>query len=181
MLNLVDFYGGTMLIFALAMFEMGAVFWVYGIENFCWDLEYMTGRKASLYWRICWCIITPIFMIFIFIYSMATFQPLKYSGWDYPESLTALGWGIFGFGFAMFPVLALVALVKARQSNWWATLRSAVLASPEWGPQDREHYARWKQFKADALERRLKIAREAGHGWAKQKLFVLFGWYPSTD
>lgn len=30
MLNLVDYFGGTMLIFALAMFEMVALFWIYG-------------------------------------------------------------------------------------------------------------------------------------------------------
>lgn len=30
MLNLVDYFGGTMLIFALAQFEMVAIFWIYG-------------------------------------------------------------------------------------------------------------------------------------------------------
>ena len=30
MLNLVDYFGGTLLIFALALFELGAIFWVYG-------------------------------------------------------------------------------------------------------------------------------------------------------
>lgn len=109
MLNLVDYFGGTMLIFALAMFELVAIFWIYGeiikifkytffiykyfycflgIENFCWDLEYMTGRKASLYWRFCWFFITPVFMTFIFIYSMSNLEPLKYSGWEYPSYLT---------------------------------------------------------------------------------------------
>lgn len=87
MLNLVDHFGGTLLIFALAMFEMAALFWVYGIENFCWDLEYMTGRKASIYWRVCWALISPVFMTFIFIYSMVMLEPLQYSGWDYPPYL----------------------------------------------------------------------------------------------
>lgn len=108
MLNLVDYFGGTLLIFALAMFEMAAIFWIYGnsrkcyndsflymylllcpgIENFTLDLEYMTGRKTSFYWRICWFLITPVFMTFIFIYSMSNLEPLRYSGWDYPAYLT---------------------------------------------------------------------------------------------
>lgn len=177
MLNLVDFYGGTLLIFALAMFEMAAVFWIYGIENFCWDLEYMTGRKASLYWRICWCIVTPVFMIFIFVYSMATFTPLQYSGWDYPDTYTALGWAIFGVGFAMFPVMAVVALVRTRKTTVWSTVVAACVPSETWGPEDRDHYVRWKLFKATALERRMKQALEGGHGVWKQKLYILLGWY----
>lgn len=88
MLNLVDYFGGTLLIFCLAVFETAGLFWIYGLENYCWDLEFMTGRKTSLYWRTCWIFITPVLMAVIFIYSMTTIKPLQYSGWDYPVSLT---------------------------------------------------------------------------------------------
>lgn len=88
MLNLVDYFGGTLLIFCLAVFETAGIFWIYGLESYCWDLEFMTGRKTSLYWRTCWIFITPVLMAVIFIYSMATIKPLQYSGWDYPVSLT---------------------------------------------------------------------------------------------
>lgn len=30
MLNMVDYFGGTLLIFALAMFELAGIFWIYG-------------------------------------------------------------------------------------------------------------------------------------------------------
>lgn len=184
MLTLVDFYGGTLLIFALAMFEMGVIFWLYGIENFCWDLEYMTGRKASLYWRICWTVFTPLFMIFIFFYSMAEFKPLRYSGMYYPAGLSALGWGIFGFGFAMFPALALVELWRSLRANktgsCWQTLQIACAPSAQWGPADREHYVRWKEFKARALERRQKLSKEAGHSMLREKVYIVLGWY-STE
>lgn len=108
MLNLVDHFGGTLLIFALAMLELAAIFWIYGehvlaafipagaiicldrigLENFCFDLEFMTGRSPTIYWRICWTIVTPIFMLIIFLYSMVNLEPLKYSGWDYPDAVT---------------------------------------------------------------------------------------------
>lgn len=88
MLNLVDYYGGTLLIFCLAIFETAGIFWIYGLENCCWDIEFMTGRKTSLYWRLCWAFVTPVLMAIIFIYSMATIKPLQYSGWDYPISLS---------------------------------------------------------------------------------------------
>lgn len=183
MLNLVDFYGGTLLIFALAMFEVVVVFWLYGIENFCWDLEYMTGRKASLYWRLCWTIVSPLFMIFIFAYSMAYFVAPQYGRRNYPSALTAVGWSIFGFGFAMFPVLALAALWLARlarppsSSSWWQTVKEACTPSSKWGPEDAEQRARWFEFKTMALERRMKMAERAGHSMLKQKLYIICGWY----
>ena len=70
MLGLVDYYGGTFLIFLLAIVEMIGIFWIYGLENFCHDIEYMSKRHVTVYWRLCWNVITPIFMIVVFIYSL---------------------------------------------------------------------------------------------------------------
>lgn len=92
MLNLVDHFGGTFLIFVLAIGELTGVMWIYGLESFCNDIQFMIGRRPSWYWRVCWLIITPIFMIVVFIYSMATLQPLLYAGKEYPES----GYSEFG-------------------------------------------------------------------------------------
>lgn len=55
-----------------------------GVENFCLDLEFMTGRKTSGYWRVCWALITPIFMFTVFVYSMSIYEKLQYAGLDYP-------------------------------------------------------------------------------------------------
>lgn len=38
MLNLMDYFGGTLLIFALAMFEMMSIFWIYGSTLFVYDM-----------------------------------------------------------------------------------------------------------------------------------------------
>ena len=38
MLTLVDHFGGTFLVFALAIVEIIAIFWIYGLENICNDL-----------------------------------------------------------------------------------------------------------------------------------------------
>ena len=68
MLQLVDYFGGTFLIFALAIFELVGIFWIYGIENFCWDLEFMLKRPVTPFWRLSWFILTPAIMITILIY-----------------------------------------------------------------------------------------------------------------
>ncbi|KAJ8939841.1 hypothetical protein NQ314_010970 [Rhamnusium bicolor] len=100
MLDLVDHFGGTFIIFVFAILEVTAVTWLYGIDNFCLDLEFMTQKKVGIYWRICWGILMPVLLIVIFIYFIATLQPLTY-GVDnlyYPDGIAAIGWCILGAG-----------------------------------------------------------------------------------
>lgn len=85
LLNLVDYYGATFLIFVLAIGELIGMFWIYGLENFCNDVEFMLDRRPSAYWKICWGFVTPVLMMIIFVYSMITMEPLKYNNMDYPE------------------------------------------------------------------------------------------------
>ena len=86
MLNLVDHFGGTFLVFVLAIFELMGIFWIYGLENFCDDVEFMLNRRPGVYWKFCWVFVTPIFMLVIFIYSMVTYTQLLYGGKEYPPA-----------------------------------------------------------------------------------------------
>ena len=86
MLNLVDHFGGTFLIFVLAIGEITGVLWIYGLEKFCNDVEFMIDRRPSPYWRFCWLAVAPLFMVFVFIYSMATLKPLLYADREYPDA-----------------------------------------------------------------------------------------------
>lgn len=44
----------------------------------------MSGKPVSLYWRICWSVLTPVLMIIIFIYGVISTRPLTYSKLNYP-------------------------------------------------------------------------------------------------
>ncbi|XP_020712553.1 sodium-dependent nutrient amino acid transporter 1 isoform X2 [Ceratitis capitata] len=85
-LNLVDFFAGTYIVFSLAVFEVAGITWFYGLRNFCDDVEFMTNRKVSVYWRLCWGLITPLLLAAIFIYSLAIMEPITYAGLPYPVS-----------------------------------------------------------------------------------------------
>lgn len=95
MTSLVDFFGGTFVIFFNSIFEIIAVAWIYGIENFGWDVLFMTKKKLNGLWRICLAGITPVGLILIFLYSCVTFHYPTYSGKDFPTGLI----GIISFQF----------------------------------------------------------------------------------
>lgn len=66
------------MIFILAVMEVVAIQWVYGVNRFCKDIEFMLGRKTGWYWRICWAGVIPIALIAILIYMMASHKPLMH-------------------------------------------------------------------------------------------------------
>ncbi|KAF3425479.1 hypothetical protein E2986_01163, partial [Frieseomelitta varia] len=65
MLELVDFYAGSFVVFILATLEITGIFWVYGLENFLDDVEYMLKKRPSAYWRVCWAIVVPLLLAMI--------------------------------------------------------------------------------------------------------------------
>lgn len=89
MLNLVDFFGASTIIFILGLFEIIAICWVYGVNRLCRDIDFMISHKPGLYWRLCWGILTPLMMIVILIYTVVSFTPATYKGLAYPEWATS--------------------------------------------------------------------------------------------
>lgn len=85
-LNLVDYFGASFITFFLAIFELVTLGWIYGVNRFCNDVEFMLNQKPGIYWRTCWGIITPALMIGILIYFLSTMEPLKYKDYIYPDS-----------------------------------------------------------------------------------------------
>lgn len=57
-----------------------------GIDNFLDDTEFMVGSRPSIYWRFCWCFLTPLTLFSILIYFLIDLSPIKYNGEYYPTS-----------------------------------------------------------------------------------------------
>lgn len=53
-LALVDYFGASFIIFILAIGELIAFGWIYGVDRLCADCEFMLGFRPNAYWRICW-------------------------------------------------------------------------------------------------------------------------------
>ena len=49
-----DTYGGGMGVLWVAIFEMAAIMWIYGVGRFSSDLKFMLESNVSWYWKITW-------------------------------------------------------------------------------------------------------------------------------
>ncbi|XP_016983406.1 sodium-dependent nutrient amino acid transporter 1 [Drosophila rhopaloa] len=169
-LTLVDFYGGTYVVFILAIFELAGIVWVYGLQNFCDDIEFMCNRRVSLYWRVCWSFFTPVMMIIIFIYSMATIEPIKYSELYFPEAANVAGWLLFAIGAAQFPLWGIWYISRHPQGNLWNSFKASMKPSDRWGPANPDIRREWVIFKNQKAAQRAQVKETSKIGFFWRKL-----------
>nr|B4JMC1.2 RecName: Full=Sodium-dependent nutrient amino acid transporter 1 [Drosophila grimshawi] len=174
-LTLVDFYGGTYVVFILAIFELVGIAWIYGVSNFCDDIEFMSNKRVSLYWRACWLIFTPIMMIVIFIYSMVTITPIKYSDIYFPVAGDVAGWLLFAIGASQFPLWGWWYVHNHRTGSIAKSFVDSLKPSQKWGPADPETRRNWLLFKSDLAAKRAVQAKSDKMGFFRQKLYNMCG------
>ncbi|XP_017836013.1 sodium-dependent nutrient amino acid transporter 1 [Drosophila busckii] len=138
-LNLVDFYGCTFIAIVLAIAELLAVGWIYGIKRLCNDIEFMLNVKTSWYWRICWAIIAPGLMFLVLVYTLASYEPLTYKGVTYPQAAYTAGWAIWGLGVAQLPFWAIWTICQQPARSFTEKFKLALQPTPNWGPRQAEH------------------------------------------
>uniref|UniRef100_A0A3B4AB52 Multifunctional fusion protein n=1 Tax=Periophthalmus magnuspinnatus TaxID=409849 RepID=A0A3B4AB52_9GOBI len=113
-LEIFNSYVGSLPLLIIAFFEIISVVYIYGIKRFIEDIEWMTGKRPNLFWRINWCVISPlmlliVFLAYVFVESETT---VTYQVWnpDYLYGRNLLLTAVFGLVLAG-SVLLLGALI----------------------------------------------------------------------
>ncbi|XP_041377521.1 sodium- and chloride-dependent glycine transporter 2-like isoform X2 [Gigantopelta aegis] len=70
-------YGADFSVLVVASCECVGIMWVYGVRKFLKDVEYMLGKKPSVwpYWVFCWAVISPLGITLMFVYRMVQYKP----------------------------------------------------------------------------------------------------------
>ncbi|KAI1902530.1 hypothetical protein AGOR_G00045700 [Albula goreensis] len=87
-LALFDSFAGSIPLLVIAFCEMTAVVYLYGIDRFNKDIEFMIGHKPNIFWQATWRVISPLIMLVIFLFYFVTkvSEELTYLAWD-PNSV----------------------------------------------------------------------------------------------
>ncbi|XP_036371936.1 solute carrier family 6 member 19a, tandem duplicate 1 [Megalops cyprinoides] len=129
-LALFDNFAGSIPLLVIAFCEMIAVVYLYGIDRFNEDIEFMIGHKPNIFWQSTWRVISPLIMLVIFIFYFVTkvSEELTYIAWNpsyvnFPtlETLTYPDWiYVIIFILAGVPSLSIpfIAVFKCIQSCW---------------------------------------------------------------
>ncbi|XP_046656086.1 sodium-dependent nutrient amino acid transporter 1-like isoform X1 [Daphnia pulicaria] len=147
-LDVVDFFGGGFIIFVIAVVEVTAICWIYGLKNFLRDTEFMLGIRLGIYWKFTWGFFIPFSLMGIFIYSLANFRTFVTDGYVYPASLTGSGWVLAALALIQVPIWAGIAIYK-RKGSLLDRLKASVTPTENWGPQDPKIRSQWILFKQE--------------------------------
>ncbi|XP_076610667.1 sodium-dependent neutral amino acid transporter B(0)AT1-like [Chaetodon auriga] len=135
--TLFDNFAGSIPLLTIGLFEMIAVVYIYGIDRFNKDFEFMIGHKPSIFWQISWRFISPLIVLVILVFYLVTQaqQELTYLVWDvnsekfpsmtsvpYPSWISGVIFLLAGIPSLAVPMYALYRLVvgyckKKRASN----------------------------------------------------------------
>lgn len=93
MVQLVDYFGAGAIIYMISILELIGVIYVYGMPSIVRDIQFMLGRKISLYWQYCW-VLSPIVLLAALIADLSTRESFSYGKGQYYPTI-ALGKEIF--------------------------------------------------------------------------------------
>ncbi|XP_048776098.2 sodium-dependent proline transporter-like [Ostrea edulis] len=155
--QLVDWYASTFCIMFGSFLECVVISWIYGAERFNRDIELMIGRRIPLVMRISWCIVTPLFMMVLFLTSVMMYSPPNSATYTYPDF--AIGIGQF---FAVLPLLPIPVMMiwELIRSKGTLVQRIKNLARPDsdWGPNSKRHWQTYKMYEyKGGLINRIKV------------------------
>ncbi|KAH9416413.1 hypothetical protein DERP_012841, partial [Dermatophagoides pteronyssinus] len=100
------FAAGYSILFAV-LFEAIAISWIYGVRRFSQDIKLMVGFEICWWWKFCWAIMAPFFIMFIIVYGLINYEPLKYHDYEYPMWVNYLGLLIASSSILCIPITAI--------------------------------------------------------------------------
>jgi SNF family Na+-dependent transporter len=62
LLQLLDWYATSIPVILICALEVAIIAWIYGVDRFVWDIQFMIGKKVEAFWIICWKYVTPIIL-----------------------------------------------------------------------------------------------------------------------
>eukprot|EP00095_Tigriopus_kingsejongensis_P003208 maker-scaffold50_size457468-snap-gene-1.20 protein:Tk03208 transcript:maker-scaffold50_size457468-snap-gene-1.20-mRNA-1 annotation:"GABA transporter " len=135
-LDLMDTYGAGLAVLWTAFWEVVGLMWVYGVNNVCKDIKLMLGTEPGWYWKICWGVISPIFLISIFLVGVITWDGHTYSEViPYPDWATNIGWALVYLSAIQIPLWAVITTISyAIQGK----IGKVIQPTAEWGPGDKD-------------------------------------------
>lgn len=119
-----DEYAASFSLILIALFELIAISYLYGLKRFCDDCELMTGTRPSFVIMLSWRYISPILLLIIIFATMREFaNSITYEAWSREGHIETLEWPSWciGFGAALIlvcvvwiPLVAIMRILKLR-------------------------------------------------------------------
>lgn len=141
--QLVDWYSSAFALLLGSALEGIIVCWIYGADRFSKDIAIMTGRDVSVFLRVLWVIVVPLFMVVSFLFLLGGYsQPDYGDGYKYQPYAIAIG-----ILLGLLPIFALIGggvwQITSVKGNLYRRFKILLRPSENWGPADN---AEWEIY-----------------------------------
>ncbi|CAG7821902.1 unnamed protein product [Allacma fusca] len=153
MTRLADYFGAKVVICIMALVEVVGVAWIYGIDNFLVDIEFMLKLKLGLYWKLSWCYFIPTFLSGILVYAFLDGQHSPgYKGHSFSNITLSAGWLYSLLAISAIPIFAFYVVKTSKGTGWQEKFKEAMKPSEEWGPKRCDLRQDWLEYKKHRLD-----------------------------
>ncbi|CAG9862821.1 unnamed protein product [Phyllotreta striolata] len=145
-LQIFDWYAAAITVILVCFLEVFIVSWIYGIAKYKRDIEFMLQEKIETFWIVAWKYVAPVFLLFIFIMTIAFNTRVKYNNNNnYPDWMITIGWCSCGASLMCIPIYIVAKLLFFEEGTLMERLKSS-LKSVNWEPANPINKADWKAF-----------------------------------
>ncbi|XP_077362717.1 sodium-dependent neutral amino acid transporter B(0)AT1-like [Festucalex cinctus] len=128
-LALFDNFAGSIPLLVIGLCEMVAIIYIYGVDRFNKDIEFMIGHKPNIFWQVTWRVVSPLIMVVILVFYFVTqvTKSLTYLAWNpesesfpalevrpYPEWISVIVFILAGIPSLIIPAVALFKFLQRR-------------------------------------------------------------------
>lgn len=114
MFAIFDEYAGTFSLVIIALFELIAISYIYGLKRFCDDCELMTGKRPHFIILLSWRYISPILLLVIMIATLREFTlEQNYEIWSSEGHLDVKRWPAWCILFGAMLIISCVVWIPA--------------------------------------------------------------------
>ncbi|XP_041349165.1 uncharacterized protein LOC121368494 [Gigantopelta aegis] len=112
--NLLDLHAAPTPLIFFCFIEVVAVNWVYGWRRFSSDIEQMLGQQPSMFWKVCWVVISPISLLVLLIQTVYKYPGLMLGDYVYPAWSVTLGWCLTSASIMCVPGFMIYSFFAAK-------------------------------------------------------------------
>ncbi|XP_013149354.1 PREDICTED: sodium-dependent nutrient amino acid transporter 1-like [Papilio polytes] len=133
--------GINLTVLYLGGFKVAVVMWLYGIEKFSTDIQFLLGFKPTQFWTTCWAM-HPILTFFFIVHKLYVLINLT----EKVQMILASTWILFSFCFVTIIQIKTIAKFIVRNN-----LGGVLKPRPKYGPLEPEDRARRRKFDVSTL------------------------------
>ncbi|GIY32744.1 sodium-dependent nutrient amino acid transporter 1 [Caerostris darwini] len=144
-LQLLNNHGVAAVVLFYAVLEVVGVAWIYGLRNFCNDVEFMLNKRPGIFFKFTWSCLIPVALVFIFVFGIVDAEMNKDP--SVPQWASNVGWFLGISALVQIPLWFFIEVYKSPHAGIVKKFVNALKPADSWGPSDPLYNAEWREQK----------------------------------